>query len=171
MPDPGLLISGSSKRRGSITITIVTIITAHAVNVISPAGSRAHGGAVEGAPQPKLRWDKLSPEMLYNRYQTPLEQSLRVLISKWETIDHCKGGIDTMMREIIDTIKFHERAIPKSRFRKNIKSYWCQELNTLKQLKVQAFRAWVADGRPRDPNNYRFIANQLRRILERDSNK
>ena len=64
-------------------------------------------GAVEGAPQPKFRWDKLSPEMLYNRYQTPLEQSLRALISKWETIDCGDAGIDTMMRETIDTIKLH----------------------------------------------------------------
>ena len=53
------------------------------------------------------------------------------------------------------------RAIPKSRFRKNIKSYWCQELTTLKQLKVQAFRAWIAEGRPRDPTNYFFMANKL----------
>ena len=64
------------------------------------------------------------------------------------------------MNDIINAVKTHEKAIPKSRFRKNVKSYWCNELDNLKRAKVKAFREWEREGRPRDPQNPFTIANK-----------
>ena len=35
------------------------------------------------------------------------------------------------------------------------------ELNNLKQLKIQAYRAWVEPGRPREDNNPLYTANKV----------
>ena len=69
--------------------------------------------------------------------------------------------MDKLMNEIINTVKIHEKAVPKSRFKKNIKSYWCSELDTLKRIKVQAFRAWVNAGRSRNNTDPLFQANKV----------
>ena len=86
----------------------------------------------------------------------------------WGGILHRAGNreprdenIDSLMQEIIVTIKHHERKVPKSRYRKNIKSYWCPELDVLKQVKVQAFKAWTDARRPRECTNPLFEVNKV----------
>ena len=76
--------------------------------------------------------------------------------------------MDKLMNEIINTVKIHEKAVPKSRFKKNIKSYWCFELDTLKRIKVQAFRAWDNAGRSGNNTGLYF---KLTKWLKRTSGK
>ena len=104
-------------------------------------------GAVEGCPQNKLRWDKMSTESMYQRYRAHLYLSLNDLYDRARNAVKNDKGLDNLLQGVIDNVKRCERAIPKSRFRKHIKAYWCPELNDLKQLKIQAYRAWVEAGR------------------------
>ena len=65
-----------------------------------------------------------------------------------------------LMQDLTNIIKLHKGVIPKSRFRRNIKSYWCQKLTILKEVKLVAFRVWVDAGRPRESNIPLFEANK-----------
>ena len=94
------------------------------------------------------------------RYTIPLEHSLGILLNSMIRKVPNSEGVDRFMQEIISQIKKHERNVPKSRYRKNIKSYWCPELDTLKRVKINAFREWVSAGKPRDPNDHLFIMNK-----------
>ena len=68
--------------------------------------------------------------------------------------------IDDLMQDIISIIKRHENAFPKSRFKKNIKSYWCPELDILKHVKVKAYTEWVEARRPREKDNPLCMADK-----------
>ena len=114
-------------------------------------------GSIEGVQQPKLRWDKMSPDDIKHRYRRPLEESLRGLL---DITEYSEDRVNLLMTDIITAIKAQETQVPKSRFKRHIKSYWCPELNQLKRVKVQAFRAWVAAGRPRESNNEYYTANK-----------
>ena len=117
-------------------------------------------GAVDGANLSKLRWDKMTPEALYNRYRVPLNISLGMTLGRLINVVPGAEDIDSLMQELLDNIREHELVIPKSRFRRHIKSYWCPELNELKRVKVHAFRNWVNAGRPREATNALFMANK-----------
>ena len=118
-------------------------------------------GAIAGVQHSKLRWDKLSPEVRVHRYQAPLDASMGEMLIRFRYVRPSKQLIDDTLQGMIELIKHHEKAIPRSRFRANIKSYWCPELDALKQTKVYAFRLWLEAGRPRDINNQLYINNKL----------
>ena len=69
-------------------------------------------------------------------FKLPLDNSLRDLIFVTEHVAPNEYMVDQLMADIIGTIKFHESAIPRSRYKSNIKPYWCPELNHLKRVKV-----------------------------------
>ena len=70
----------------------------------------------------------MSPEAMYRRYRAPLDLSVNVLYDKARNAVINDQGIDNLLQGVIDNVKRCERAIPKSRFRKHIKSYWCPSL-------------------------------------------
>ena len=112
-------------------------------------------------PQPtRLRWDKLSQALMLYKYQIPLSVDLEKILGDFSILIPDERNVDNLMDEIIKVLKVHEKVIPKARFRKNIKSYWCPELDTLKRIKIQAFRNWVTAGRPRDPCNQLYQDNK-----------
>ena len=117
-------------------------------------------GAIDGINQCKLRWDKMSPENRWYRYQVPLNEALGRIMQRINGAIPREGDIDAILQELIDAVKECEKVIPKSRFKSNIKSYWCPELSNLKRAKVQVFREWVAAGRPREANNALYEANK-----------
>ena len=51
-------------------------------------------GAIEGRPQRKLRWDKMSPKAMYLRYRAPLEFSLNTMYDRASNTAANNQGID-----------------------------------------------------------------------------
>ena len=129
------------------------------------------GGIPKGVTQEnrasRTRWDKMTPEMLNNMYKLPLGRDLDNLYRRHEGLILDEAGIEGLLAEIIVLVKRHERAVPKSRYKCNVKPYWCPELNALKREKVQAYRNWCGAGRPRDPQSPEYIANKQAKNLFR----
>ena len=86
---------------------------------------------------------------------------LDAIFNRLHTLSPSENDVDDLMDEIIRVVKVYEKVVPKARYRKNIKSYWCPELDSLKRVKVQAFHAWVNEGRPRNPCNPLYQANKI----------
>ena len=129
------------------------------------------GGIPKGVTQEnrasRTRWDKMTPEMLNNMYKCPLGRDLDNLYRRHEGLILDEAGIEGLLAEIIELVKRHARAVPKSRYKCNVKPYWCPELNALKREKVQAYRNWCGAGRPRDPQSPEYIANKQAKKLFR----
>ena len=51
--------------------------------------------------------------------------------------------------------------IPVSKFRANIKPFWCKELKYLKREKVNAYSEWSNAGKPRDTNHHLYHRNKV----------
>ena len=124
-------------------------------------------GSVDYEQNSRLRWDKMSHEDLYNKYQAPMSIDLDVIYNKYRGQPLITEDIDNFMRDLIGVIKIHERVIPKPKFKCNIKPYWCQELNSLKKAKIVAYTNWISAGRPRDPKDALFQANKSAKKLFR----
>ena len=124
-------------------------------------------GTVDCTQSTKLRWDKLSGESMFTKYQLPMSIDLDILYTRYNRPTHSRDDIDNFMQELVGIIKHHERAIPKSKFKSNIKPFWCSELNALKKGKIMAYRNWINAGRPRDPDNDLFLANKTAKKLFR----
>ena len=107
-------------------------------------------GATEGILPTKLRWDKMTPITLRMNYQRPLGEDLDRIYTKNVPLHPKADRVDALMDDIIKAIKVHEKSIPVSQYKSNVKPYWCPELSHLKYVKVRAYRAWVNAGRPRD---------------------
>ena len=69
-------------------------------------------------------------------------------------------NIDKCFNDLVAVIKTHEKSVPRSRYRKYVKSFWCAELGDLKRQKVEAYRNWTEHGKPRDPTNPFYISNK-----------
>ena len=101
----------------------------------------------------RLRWDKLDFNTLVEKYQRPL---CNKLITIWNAMALSEGqscDIDSFFEKLIDEIHMCAEAIPKSKFRSNLKPFWSQELNDLKKTKMLWFKKWNLEGRTRDDND------------------
>ena len=117
-------------------------------------------GCTEGYIPTKLRWDKMSRSSISQQYQEPIGIDLNTIYQNYVNIPPSKDLIDGFLEEIISCIKKHESVVPVTKFRANIKPFWCKELKDLKRVKVNAYREWSNAGKPRDPNHYLYLRNK-----------
>ena len=114
------------------------------VGKVSAGGRNAAGGR-------SIRWEKLTREEIQSKYTTPLEPDLLKVIGKLQgsegTVD--KDAIDKCIDEVVKCLNFRGKAIPTSKFKKNLRPYWNERLTELKKIKVLKHSAWVMRGRPR----------------------
>ena len=107
---------------------------------------------VEGANE-RLKWDKSKPEVLM-AYQDTLNRYLRRIMVNFENErDRTPQMIDDTFDEIVKAIHCAARVVPKSKFVKHLKPYWCNELDILKKEKMQWFSKWKNEGRTGDDND------------------
>ena len=108
-----------------------------------------------GEKTQRIRWDKADLNGEGNEYQTivwekhrPVELLLRN-DSEFtpETIDHI---LDEVVRAIHDSAKI----IPRSKYVRHLKPYWCEELNNLKREKMHWYKRWRDEGRTKDENDH-----------------
>ena len=80
-------------------------------------------GATEGFLPCKLRWDKMSPQALFSKYQYPIGQDLDRLFFRNVGANPGAEDVDAFMKEIVDIIKEHEKSVPMTKFKSNIKPF------------------------------------------------
>ena len=97
-----------------------------------------------------VRWDKMTPMAREQRYTSVLAPMLDALAMGYAGAELSHELIDGAFTDLIGHIRGVSDGLPKSRFRKNLKPYWNQELRNLKRAKVEAYRRWVESGRPRE---------------------
>ena len=112
---------------------------------------------IEGNESKRVRWDKLSRDEMYNSYTNPVSRELEQLHNRVINTPFGINDIDNLVNSITHVLKEGEKPIPRTRYRKNVKPYWCQELQQLKVAKVQAFREWCSANRPRQPDNVLWV--------------
>ena len=118
-------------------------------------------GCCEGVPVDKIRWDKLDSRAKFLRYEAPLGDSILELMHNINMHDPTPELVEYSVEQLVRMIRHHDQQIPRSRFKRNIKPFWCDELNELKRQKILAYKAWCRGGRPRDPTNVLFINNRV----------
>ena len=103
----------------------------------------------------RIRWDRMGQETMINEYQPFINDRLDPLMLELDELaDITKDGIDNIIRELV--IILHEAAtiVPKSKFVRHLKPYWCNELNVLKREKMLWFERWKTEGRTLNQNDH-----------------
>ena len=103
----------------------------------------------------RIQWNKLKNQDLLNRFQGIfLEETIEVEevlngrnIPNSQLIDHAFDSI-------VKALHTATEIVPRCKFKKNLKPYWCEELNLLKKDKMFWFGQWKREGRSLDENNY-----------------
>ena len=97
--------------------------------------------------------DESSLSIEASKCQCPLEILVINIRSDFDNSPKGPGDIDSAFERLILAIHEVSKTLPHTRSRKNIKPFWDRNLNLLKYNKVESYRSWVADGRPREPDN------------------
>ena len=126
----------------------------------------------------RLKWGKLSKQELYERYAVPIKECFYERVDEWNQSEPNPELIDLTLEVLVTSLKKGEEAIPRSKFRKHQRPFWCDQLDILKKEKIFRFNEWVSAGRPRDPANAvrqrhlhaKKIFNQQLRTLEKKYN-
>ena len=92
----------------------------------------------------RIRWDRLTPLNIRERYSDMISAHLTVLNMKLANSNVSPESIDAGFDLLIRLIHSAASTLPHSRFIKHIKPFWNDSLNELKQAKVLSYRLWVA---------------------------
>ena len=105
--------------------------------------------ASEISPPKKILWDKISAHDLFIKYTLPVGDKLAKLKDLIEEETPSILLIDGSFDTICNILKQGESCIPVSKFKRNLKPFWCADLSMLKKIKVECYKSWVHAGRPR----------------------
>ena len=100
-----------------------------------------------------IKWNKLSRDVIQERYTQKLEVYARSVIAEndFEVID--KSKIDLTLEDTVAHMLEVIKDLPTMKYHPNIKPYWNGKLTHLKKCKVASYRRWVPKGRP-SPEDY-----------------
>ena len=108
----------------------------------------------------KIKWDKLSPDQMRDKYTIPVNMQLQLVLDQWADKNPSKNDLDGIIDKVVSILREGEKAIPVTSFKSNLKPYWCPDLDTLKKDKIRCYREWCDRGKPREPDNPFKIANR-----------
>ena len=97
----------------------------------------------------RLKWDRLSEHDLFYMYTTPVGEKLRKLEDTLDSEPPNNLLIDGCFDTICNILIQGEVCIPTTKFKQNLKPYWCTELDALKAEKVKRYAIWSRAGKPR----------------------
>ena len=95
----------------------------------------------------RIRWDKCSPDHIFQHYEIPVAQELHRVESCLDEPYVPSTIIDECMDWVISILHKGAEAIPKSKFVSHLKPYWNAELSALKKTKMMWFNRWKEEGR------------------------
>ena len=97
-----------------------------------------------------LKWSKLGTDIITDKYTKQVQLACHEILASYSQLVPTRDTVD----ELIDTLSkcLHEAAsrLPRSKFKKHLKPFWCHEMNLLKFDKIRTYKIWVDSGRPRD---------------------
>ena len=97
-----------------------------------------------------LRWGKISSDTINNVYTRGVDQLVGDLVDRYALINPCESDIDEGFCDLIRGLHACADKLPKTKFKRHLKPYWCEELGKLKFEKVETYHRWVEQGRSRD---------------------
>ena len=108
--------------------------------------------------QQKLRWDKLHNNQMLGNYQRAVDNELWVIENRIrDAIEVTPDVIDNAFDSMVIAIHTAALIVPRSKFIKHLKPFWCNELTILKRDKMTWFKRWKEEGRSLDDNNFTRI--------------
>ena len=110
----------------------------------------------------RVRWEKLSDEGIAQRFRHVISNGLIEIEDRLTmNIPDKPYAVDQAFDDIVSILHRAAALIPKCKFKKNLKPFWCEELNDLKKDKMFWFSQWKAQGRTLDDDN--FVRSQMKR--------
>lgn len=119
------------------------------------------------AIKPRIKWSKLTPEEISDGYAVPLEIAIQNLLFDFELnpldileqnydFDASLLDLNRFVQRLTEQIRNAGDRLPKSKFNPSTKPFWDDILQELKISKINARKAWIEAGEPKDPNNSIF---------------
>ena len=113
--------------------------------------------ASQGPKQGRILWNRMSAMDCKHKYADVLQPTLSAIADRFIGGTVSAIVIDTAFADIELAVHEVSAGLPRAKFRKHHKPYWCDELSGLKQIKVAAYKDWVAGGRPWDHLDALFL--------------
>ena len=116
-----------------------------------------------------IKWSKTKIEQIFEEYTHPLSDSLRTLNARFGQPIERVYEIDGMVNWLVKEVHKSAANLPRTNYKKHIKPFWSHELTVLKKNKVDKYRKWVSEGRPRGRDNilYREYMDSKKTFLKR----
>ena len=125
-------------------------------------------------PKNKIAWHKLTDEDIMKLYTSPLEYNLQQRFPGechyeiWYK-DIKANDIDVIISDVVKCMKDASVNLPRKKFSKALKPYWCKDLTAASKEEKQLCKIWKEAGRPRGPNNvlyrqYKAAKTKFRRM-------
>ena len=97
-----------------------------------------------------LKWGKMGRDIIAEKYTTQVDNSCHGLLERYmQDVPTC-DSIDNLISALNKCLHRAASRLPKSKFRRHLKPFWCHEMNLLKIDKIRTYNIWVDAGRPRD---------------------
>ena len=144
---------------------VISLDMKNAINIVQEVDARR-----------QIKWSKIPKEKLHELYTVPVSKELTQIYLRFCNINPSREGVDLLIDNVIATLRGYERNLPKSRFCTHLKPYWSKELDMLKKIKVNKYRAWCLEDRPIAQDNIsriemkkskRVFANKLKELSKK----
>ena len=100
-----------------------------------------------------IKWGKLDMATMKSKYEDPVHDRIKDLLHSLDGVYICNETIDHVLDQLSQTLHSVAENLPKCKFRKHLKPFWCPELDQLKKSKIKAYHQWVLVGKPREKDN------------------
>ena len=101
----------------------------------------------------RIKWNKWDEAKLVQEYQTPLGIMLANVVQEIHVRKDAERIIEGSFERLVDTLHKAAKVLPRSRFKRNLKSFWTEVLNKLKKEKMFWFKKWKEGGHTLDVND------------------
>ena len=113
-------------------------------------------------PPLQVKWNKLKSITVHDEYQGEVSRKLNEIMHNLKQVEHASPElIDETFTKVVNALHEAAEVIPKTKFKKHLKPYWCSELSDLKRDKMYWFGKWKGEGRTRDSEN--FVYQQMKK--------
>ena len=111
----------------------------------------------EGIPTGRIKWEKMSYMDIRRRYACKVDPHIVDICQRIVSSPLSPILIDESFAALTQVLMVAASRLPHTKFKKNLKPFWNDDLSELKRAKVYAYHAWVDAGRPRTDDNPFFI--------------
>lgn len=120
----------------------------------------------------QVAWKCINNSKILQRYQSAIKRNLLENVGENYDIANL-DEVESMLTKITDSLNSSaKKAVPLCKFKPHLKPYWKDGLDSLHQSSRLQRKIWIANGRPRDPNNvyynnYKIAKRDFRKLLRR----